>query len=56
MVYTISIRDKNTGKCVVVTVHADNHPNAVVAAMKAARKRLTPPTHLVFDKDIKDEG
>ena len=50
MVYTLVIRDKNSGQHRKVTVHADDYPNAVVAAMKKAREQLTPPTHLVVEK------
>lgn len=49
MNYTIVIRDKNSGQCRKVTVAADDYPNAVVAAMKRARKLLEPPTHLVVE-------
>ena len=56
MVYTLVIRDKKSGNCRKVTVHADDYPNAVVAAMKKAREQLTPPTHLVVEKATSNDA
>lgn len=48
MIYTISVLDRISGQCKVVTLHADDHPSTVVEAMRQARELLqTVPTHLV---------
>lgn len=47
MIYQVSILEKNSGKCYVRNVEADNYPNAVKDAMIRLGKEMQNGEHFV---------